>query len=304
MAVREWTPTPISPSTRRPAKVAAMADDDTLSYCAQQVRTGDNDRFLTALFAPADRREALFALYAFNLEVARVAESVSEPMMGQIRLQWWRDRIAEIYNGEPPRGADVAQALSRAVHTFNLPRDSFDAMLEAREQDLLAEPPPTLDDFEVYAESTSGELVSLALHTLGVATEAAHEAGQHIGIAWAIVGHIRAAAYHGRRGKAFLPADLLDEQEMDDLRNGRPSAALVETTQRLAELADEHLTAARDLASQVPKAALPALLLAPLASAYLHRLHRQNDNLLSLKLEISRPRRQLVLAWSALRKRF
>lgn len=281
-----------------------MADGDALSYCAQQVRAGDNDRFLTALFAPADRREALFALYAFNLEVARVAESVSEPMMGQIRLQWWRDRIAEIYNGEPPKGADVAQALCRAVRTYNLPRDSFDAVLEAREQDLSPEPPPTLDDFEVYVEATSGELVSLALHTLGVATEAAHEAGQHIGIAWAIVGHLRAATHHGRRGKIFLPADLLDGQEMDDLRHGRFSATLKETTQRLAELAEDHITAARDLASQVPHAALPALLLGPLASAYLRRLHAQNDSLSSAELEISKPRRQLLLAWSAWRKRF
>ena len=281
-----------------------MADGDALSYCAQQVRANDNDRFLTALFAPAGRREGLFALYAFNLEVARVAESVSEPMMGQIRLQWWRDRIAEIYNGEPPKGADVAQALCRAVRTYNLPRDSFDAMLDAREQDLSPEPPETLDDFEVYAESTSGELVSLALHILGVATEPAHEAGQHVGIAWAIVGHLRAAAYHASRGKTFLPADLLDGGGQDDLRKGRSSSVLVAATQRLAELAEEHMTAARDLTAQVPKAAVPALLLGPLTSAYLRRLHSQNDSLFSAKLEISKPRRQWLLAWSAWRKRF
>ena len=281
-----------------------MADGDILSYCAQQVRDGDNDRFLTALFAPADRRESLFALYAFNLDVARVAESVTEPMMGHIRLQWWRDRIAEIYGGDPPKGADVAQALCRAVRAHNLPRDPFDALLDAREQDLSPEPPPSLDDFEVYAECTSGELVSLALHTLGVADEAAHEAGQHIGMSWAIVGHLRAAAFHSRRGKVFLPADILDGGATEDLRNGRSSPALAAATQRLTELAEEHMTAARDLAPQVPNPALPALLLAPLTRAYLRRIHDQNDNLFSTKLEISKPRRQMLLAWSAWRKKF
>ena len=67
------------------------------------MRHHDRDRFQTALFAPAERREALFALYAFNYEIARVREAVREPMLGQIRLQWWREAIAAAYAGEPPR---------------------------------------------------------------------------------------------------------------------------------------------------------------------------------------------------------
>ena len=75
---------------------AAMAEDDRLSDCARLVRRYDNDRYLTALFAKADRREALFALAAFNLEVAKIPEVVSEPMLGEMRLQWWREVIDEI----------------------------------------------------------------------------------------------------------------------------------------------------------------------------------------------------------------
>ena len=71
-----------------------MANSEAaLSYCGQEVRKYDKDRFLTALFAPADRREALFALYAFNLEIAKTREVVTEPVLGQIRLQWWYDAI-------------------------------------------------------------------------------------------------------------------------------------------------------------------------------------------------------------------
>jgi phytoene synthase len=245
----------------------------------------------------------LFALYAFNLEVARVAEAVSEPMMGQIRLQWWRDRIAEIYAGEPPKGAEVAQALCHAIRTYNLPRDSFDALLDARERDLSHEPPATIDDFEVYAESTSGELVSLALHTLGVADESAHEAGQHVGICWAIVGHLRAARYHAGHDKIHLPADVLDGA-LEDLRAGRATPALAEAAQRLGERAEEHLKASRDLSPQVPKAALPALLLGPLADSYLERLVKHGYDLFSPDLELSKPRRQMLLAWAAWRNSY
>jgi NADH dehydrogenase [ubiquinone] 1 alpha subcomplex assembly factor 6 len=281
-----------------------MTDATQLSYSAQQVRDADTDRFLTALFAPSSRREALFALYAFNIEVARVSEAVNESMMGQIRLQWWRDRLAEIYSGEPPKGAEVAQALCRAVRDFTLPRDSFDALLDARESDLSPNSPPTMDDFEVYADATSGELVSLALHILGVSDEAAHEAGQHAGIAWAITGHLRAAGFHAARNKVFLPADTLEGPAAADLLAGRSTPALAEAAQRLAERAEEHLQAARDLAGQTPKAALPALLVAPLASAYLARLKDQGFNLLSKELDISKPRRQLLLAWAAWRRRY
>jgi phytoene synthase len=61
-----------------------------LSAVAELVRRHDRDRYMTALFAPAARREALFALYAFNYEIARVREAVTQPTLGQIRLQWWR----------------------------------------------------------------------------------------------------------------------------------------------------------------------------------------------------------------------
>ncbi len=74
-----------------------------LSDCARLLRRYDYDRFLTGLFAPAGRREALYAVYAFNLEIARTREAVSEPMLGQIRLQWWREAIEEIYAGRVRR---------------------------------------------------------------------------------------------------------------------------------------------------------------------------------------------------------
>src|SRR5215207_1372519 len=100
------------------------------------VRAHDRDRFQTALFAPADRREALFALYAFNYEIARVRESVTQPMLGQIRLQWWREVIEAAYAGQAPRRHEVAEPLTAAIREFGLSRPHFDRMIDAREVDL------------------------------------------------------------------------------------------------------------------------------------------------------------------------
>ncbi|MCH9020134.1 MAG: squalene/phytoene synthase family protein, partial [Proteobacteria bacterium] len=108
-----------------------------LSYCAGQARRYDRDRYLCALFAPAARREALFALLAFNAEVARIRETVSEPMLGLIRLQWWRDAIAGIYAGAPPRHA-VVEALSLAVERHGLGRGEFDFLIGGAGNDTLS----------------------------------------------------------------------------------------------------------------------------------------------------------------------
>src|SRR5471030_76032 len=97
-----------------------MANGHALSYCAEQVRRYDRDRFLTALFAPPPQREDLFALYAFNLEIAKIRETVTEPMLGRIRLQWWREAIAALEQGVV-RQHGVVEPLAEAVRRHALP---------------------------------------------------------------------------------------------------------------------------------------------------------------------------------------
>ncbi|MGQ0675605.1 MAG: phytoene/squalene synthase family protein, partial [Rhodospirillales bacterium] len=111
-----------------------------LSYCGGEVRRHDPDRFLCALFAPAERREDLLALAAFNLELARVRELVSEPMLGRIRLQWWREALGEIYSGMPRRHA-VIQPLHETIKRRGLDRALLDRMIDARESDMDGKPP-------------------------------------------------------------------------------------------------------------------------------------------------------------------
>src|SRR5215472_14417671 len=107
-----------------------------LSPVAALVHRHDHDRFQTALFAPAPRREALFALYAFNYEIARVRETVSEPMLGQIRLQWWRESITAAFEGGPVRRHIVVEPLTAAIRAHGLTRAHFDRLIDAREGDL------------------------------------------------------------------------------------------------------------------------------------------------------------------------
>src|SRR5882724_12017992 len=139
---------------KTPARDRRSARTDRLSPVAALVRRHDRDRFQTVLFAPAARREALFALYAFNHEIARVRERVTEPTLGRIRLEWWREIIAAAYEDGPVRRHVVVEALTDAIRRHVPTRKHFDRLIDARETDL-AEQAPTGLALEDYAEAVS-----------------------------------------------------------------------------------------------------------------------------------------------------
>ncbi len=136
---------------------------DAFAHCENLVREADKDRFLAGLFAPAEKRRGLFALYAFNAEVAGVQGKIREPLAGEVRLQYWHDLIAGA--GEP--GANpVALALLETVKRHALPRQRLLDLLEARRFDVYDETFATRADLEDYASKTSSAVIELALRIL------------------------------------------------------------------------------------------------------------------------------------------
>ena len=135
------------------------------NYCADLVRKLDHDRYLSTLFAPAPKRHHLLSLYAFNIEIARIREIVSEPALGEMRLQWWRDTIAALYEGNPG-DHPVSQGLADAIKAGDLPQSAFQNLIDARVFDLYDDPMPTLNDLEGYLGETSSVLIILAAPTV------------------------------------------------------------------------------------------------------------------------------------------
>ncbi|MBI3451588.1 MAG: squalene/phytoene synthase family protein [Rhodospirillales bacterium] len=252
-----------------------MSDRDAISYCADQVRRFDRERYLTTLFAPEPLRAHLLALYAFNLEIAKIRETVSEPLLGHIRLQWWRDALADIHI-DPIRPHPVVIALAAAARQQNLSPEPFAALLVGRERDLAGVPPANLSALEDYAEATSASVVRLALEILGARDAAVIEIGRHIGIAWALTGLLRAVPFHASQRRIYLPADLLDSAGVDTeaLFAGQAHGKLGPVVREVAASARNHLAAARRNRAHTPRAALPAFLPARLADVYLRRLAR------------------------------
>lgn len=282
-----------------------MPTPPPLSYPAEQVRRYDRDRFVTGLFAPADRRDDLYALYAFNLEVAKLREVVREPMMGRIRLQWWRDAVSAMARGAPPPPHPVAEPLAQAVGRHRLDEGLLQRLIDGREADLGDEPPADAAELLRYAEDTAASLSLLALAVLGTAQPAACDAARHVGIAWALTGLLRAVPFHAALGRVALPRALLAAHGVSPemLLAGRPQPGLAAVAREIAAEAQSHLKAARVLRPRVERRAVPVLLPARLASGYLAALERVGCDLLDTTWSVPRPR-PLRLAASALLRRW
>lgn len=262
-----------------------------LSYPADQVRRNDHDRFVTAIFAPASAREHLFALYAFNIEIAKTGEVVSEPLIGQMRLQWWRDTLDRLYSGEDI-AHEVARPLGAVILACGLGRAAFDRLIDAREIDLDKVPPADLKALLSYAEGTGAPLAELALQILGqgALTHPAAQAASLTGTAWALTGLLRAVPFHARQRRLYLPADRLEAQNVriDRLFDLKPDPGLTEVVREIADKAREYLHNARQIVHQIPQIQRSPLLLGELARLYLADLRRARWD--PFVLERARPR--------------
>ena len=266
-------------------------------HCAQLVRAGDKDRYLSGLFAPDELRPPLFALYAFNLEIARIRETVSEAALGEIRLQWWRDAVEGIYRGEG-QGHPVIEALAPAIAKGNLPKQALLNMIEARRFDLYDDPMPSLGQLEGYLGETSSMLIQLAAMILDKPrAQGLAEISGLAGVAMGIAGLLRSLPLHRARGQCFVPADLLSRHGLTPahLLAAREPAGLAEALAEFRTHAEKRLAEARALAATIPSAAFPAFLPASLTGLYLKRLAKLGGASLSQIADVAQWRRQWAL---------
>lgn len=242
--------------------------------CADMLRKEDPDRYFAALFAPDDKRAHLHALYAFSLELARIREMISEPMAGEIRMQWWRDALS----GEAPghaSGHPIAAALLDTVEKFHLPVKALLDLIEGRSFDLYDDPMPTCIDLEGYCGETCSSLMRLAALVLADGDDpAGADASGHAGVAFAITGLLRALPWHSARGQIYLPADLLQKHGVtrEEIIAGQVARGLCDALADLRALARDHYAKALAAAPQMDERARASLMPLAVVPLYLKRM--------------------------------
>lgn len=238
------------------------------------IRQADPDRYLATLYAPQDKRDALLSLYAFNVEISSVRERVSQPLPGEMRLQWWRE-LLEAGSPEMAGGNPVAVRLLETIRAHSLPVKPFLDMLEARTFDLYDDPMPGRNDLEGYCGETASALIQLSALVLDpLAAASSGEMAGHAGCAQAIAGLLRSLPIHRARGQCYIPADILSSVGMsrDTLIAGEDSDGIARAVSAMVALGRDHLAAFEARAGTLPASLRPAFLPVALASAYFDRI--------------------------------
>ncbi len=281
-----------------------MTDTPKLSHCADYVRRHDRDRFLCALFASPEKREDLFTLYAFNQEVSKTREMVTEIMLGHIRLQWWRDTLTEIAEGKV-RQHEVVEPLAELVEKGLLTTFDLEQVVAAREFDLEDRQPTDQDELDRYIDQTSGKISVLAARLLGAEGEDADHAARLAGNAYGLVGILRAMVFHGRAKRLYLPKDRMEHHEVaqGDLFEFRKKEQVRNFTREIAELARTRIKDARKVRKALPKKAHAAALPVVLADGYLKKLEKAGFDPFSADFGLARPA-SLRLTLNGLIKRY
>jgi len=271
------------------------AEDYT--YCETMLKRDDADRWLASFFIPEQLRKHIFALYAFNLEIARVREIVSEPLLGEIRYQWWRDAI-EAPDMAESAANPVAAALLDTIEQFSLPRDQLLQVIDARVFDLYDEPMASVAACEAYAASTTSNLFRLVRLIadpedigggLGVA--------EHGGIAYAITGLLRALPWHSARGQIYIPPEILEKAgaSRTDFALGRTTPEICAALAELRNLARTHLEVFDSRIAGLPGKSQAPYLPVGLCELYLKQMEKRHYDPFTTPIVLPQWRRQWTL---------
>ncbi|MFN0194903.1 MAG: phytoene/squalene synthase family protein [Aestuariivirga sp.] len=272
-------------------------------HCLDLVRDADKDRYLASLFAPSNLQPHLHALYAFNIEIARIRDAVTEPQLGEIRQQWWIDTLDAIYGREAPPHP-VAQALARAIEKGDLPKHALRGIILARQFDLYSDPMPSLHDLEGYLGETESAIMQLAsLILAGNDALGSAEASGLTGVALGLTRMLRQLPLHRSRGQCYIPRDMLAAREIEpqNVLDGTKEASLAVVLAEIRQHAVKRLEDARGKLWLVPRPALPALLPAATVPLYLERMKKMGLRILNEEAQVLQVRRQwriFTSAWS------
>jgi phytoene synthase len=252
---------------------------DAAGFCADLVRSHDFSRYAATLFLPAAQRRGLLALYAFNVEISRVHEQVSQPLPGEMRLQWWTDMLAGAGHGGV-EGNPVAAELQRAIANWRLPVERLSRLIEEHQFDLYNDPMPTAAALEGYLNDTASALFSLGAGIAGLQSDAIEHLARHAGLAQGIVQVIAALPRDASRRQLFVPQQVLQSHGVDieQVFAGKQTPKLRAALDQLIGEAREHLTTAVALLESAPPQARPVFLPLALVAGDLKRMARADND--------------------------
>jgi phytoene synthase len=273
---------------------SAAAHEDVVRVSA---RAWELDRYLAALLAPRRLRQDLIALAAFAGEIARIPAFVTEPMMGEIRLQWWREAL-EISDLAARSGHPVADAIRATAARHHLPLGLLIGFIDAQSVALHDEPMADDQALTAHLAKTEGALFELALRITGRQDEDAHAAALAAGLAYGLARLLVELPALWAQGRILIPLTRLSAAGLTlaEVQAGVPPERLAPVLSGLAGEARRQLAEARRLDRRLGRAQHVALLPLAVVEPYLQAFETGRRDFLREPLEIS-PLRRVWALW-------
>lgn len=245
------------------------------NHCADLVRQADRDRYLATLFAPTQHRDALLALYAFNIEISLVRDKAREPMPGEIRLQWWREVLSGERAGEAA-AHPVAAALTETLLRYGFVVAPLLELIDAHTFDLYDEPMATVGELELYGIQTQSPLFAMAAGILAEGAALPETFTLDASVAMATGKILLDLARHASRRQIYIPLDVMDRHGVDreDVFAGQATDALRAALGEMRALVRHHLAQAQLSIQAAPQQILSVFLPLALIGPMLRRMDR------------------------------
>ena len=249
------------------------------SFSADLVRTHDFARYASTLFMPSDLRRALLALYAFNVEISRVREQITQPLPGEIRLHWWTDMLAGVDHGGV-EGHPVAAELLLTIRHFRLPVEPLTRLIEEHQFDLYNDPMPSMAALEGYINDTASALFLFAARIAGWQSPEIDHLARHAGLAQGIAQVIASLPFDASRRQLFVPLQVLQQHgsNIEEIFAGKQTPNVRAALDQLIGEAQRHLQPTFALLADVPPEVRPIFLPLALVRRDLARMSRADTD--------------------------
>jgi len=252
---------------------------EAASFCADLVRTHDFARYAATLFVPTEQRRALLALYAFNTEISRVREHVTQPLPGEVRMQWWTDMLAGAGHGGV-EGNPVAAELLLTIRNFRLPVEPLTRLIQEHQFDLYNDPMPSMAALEGYINDTAAALFMLAAAVAARPSAGIEHLARHAGLAQGLTQVVANLPLDASRRQLFVPQQVLQRHDsgIEEVFAGKQTPTVRAALDQLIGEAQRHLKTAFALLAEVQPEARPIFLPLALVRRDLVRMSRADTD--------------------------
>jgi phytoene synthase len=266
-------------------------------YCQQKAAQSGSNFYYGFLILNDKRRQAITALYAFCREVDDIVDTRGEVHIKQLKLDWWRQELANMYRGQPQH--PITRALQAHIHEFSLAQEHFQEIIDGMEMDLQQTRYTDFKDLNLYCHRVAGVVGILAAEIFGFQDRHTLKYAHNLGIAFQLTNIIRDVGEDIRQGRLYLPQQELSEFGVSesDIRDGRYSEAFDRLIQMQIERAEEYYQRAMQFLPEVDRYNQRAgLIMAAIYRQLLRRIEQQGRNVLDRRITLN-PIHKLWIAW-------